>query len=88
MTNFDKTVLYTGVTSDLPKRVFQHKAEEGDGFTSKYHATRLVYAEICDSAEVAIVREKQIKGGSRKKKIVLIEQENPHWDDLSETLFS
>jgi len=87
MTNFQRSVLYTGVTSNLAKRVFQHKMKDGDGFTSRYGVTKLVYAEACDSAEAAIAREKQIKGGSRKKKIELIEKENPDWKDLSEALF-
>ncbi len=74
--------LYTGVTSDLQKRVREHKADAVDGFTKKYHVHTLVYYEVGDSIEGAIMREKQIKAGSREKKIKLIEQNNPLWLDL------
>ena len=82
MTNGSKT-LYTGVTSDLEKRVFEHKNKLVPGFTSKYNITRLVYFEITEDAHSAISREKQIKGWTRAKKINLIELENPSWEDLS-----
>ena len=86
MTNKNNTVLYTGVTSDLKKRVFQHKEKLADGFTSKYNVSKLVYYQIAQSAFAAISREKQIKGGSRAKKIELIDRLNPDWKDLSDTL--
>lgn len=83
MTNKSKT-LYTGVTSDLVKRVWQHKNKIADGFTKKYNITKLVYFELAESIESAIIREKQIKGWLRSKKIALIEKQNPLWKDLSE----
>lgn len=73
--------LYTGVTSNLPKRIYEHK-NATDGFTAKYDCKLLVYYEIFDEMTDAIAREKQIKGGSRKKKITLIESMNPDWQDL------
>lgn len=78
--------LYTGVTSDLVQRVAQHKSKTIDGFTGKYDCDNLVYYEIFDDMENAILREKQIKGGSRKKKIALIETMNPDWTDLYENI--
>lgn len=86
MTNAYNTVLYTGVTSDLPRRVWQHKRGQGSQFASKYRTTKLVYYEVTDSIEAAILREKRIKGGSRQKKLDLINAVNPGWKDLSETL--
>ena len=74
--------LYTGVTSNITQRVEQHKANAVDGFTKKYNIHMLVYFEQCESMESAIIREKQIKGGSRKKKTDLIEKMNPEWNDL------
>jgi putative endonuclease len=74
--------LYIGVTSDLQKRVFEHKQKYVEGFTKKYGVTQLGYYEIYDSITLAIEREKQIKAGSRKKKIELIEKQNPQWLDL------
>ena len=78
--------LYTGVTSDLIKRVWQHKENLIDGFTKKYHVHKLVYYELVDDMSVAIAREKQIKAGSRAKKIALIERQNPAWVDLYDGL--
>lgn len=69
LTNFDKTVIYTGVTSDLIKRVHEHKNKLADGFTKKYAIDQLVYYEVFENIEDAIAREKQIKGGSRKKRL-------------------
>jgi putative endonuclease len=86
MTNPTNTVLYTGITSDLPRRVFQHKAKETPGFTEKYNCVKLVYFEVTGDVESAISREKQIKAGSRRKKIQLIDAMNPDWEDLSERL--
>lgn len=79
--------LYTGVTSDIIKRTYQHKHNITEGFTSQYNVKLLVYYEIHESIENAIKREKQIKAGSRKKKLTLIEENNPDWKDLYEDLF-
>ena len=80
--NKPKGTLYTGVTSNLPKRIYEHKNHLIDGFTKKYNVDKLGYYESCDDIRTAIEREKQIKGGSRKKKIALIENMNPNWRDL------
>jgi putative endonuclease len=85
-TNERRTVLYTGVTSDLSKRMWQHKEKLVDGFTSHYNADRLVYYEPARDPLAAIAREKQIKSGSRRKKIALIETINPRWRDLYDEL--
>lgn len=82
MTNKRNNVIYTGVTSDLQKRVYEHKQKLVDGFTKTYNITRLVYYETCDSIEGAISREKQIKAGSRAKKLELIQSLNPRFKDL------
>ena len=74
--------LYIGVTSDLPKRGWEHRNEVVDGFTHRYGVHRLVYFENHDSMESAITREKQLKKWSRKWKLELIESKNPEWDDL------
>jgi putative endonuclease len=76
-------ILYTGVTSELVQRVYEHKQREKDGFTKKYNCTALVYFEECDGPKAAIEREKQIKGWRREKKIALIEARNPGFEDLS-----
>ena len=78
--------LYTGVTSDLVKRIWQHREDLGDGFTKRYQVHTLVYYELCDDMLSAIAREKQIKAGSRKKKILLIEANNVDWLDLYATI--
>ena len=83
MTNKSRT-LYTGVTSELGKRVFEHKNHLIEGFTKRYKITKLVYYEATNDVWEAIVREKQIKGWLRRKKIELIELMNPDWRDLSE----
>jgi putative endonuclease len=83
MTNSSRT-LYTGVTDDLVRRVYEHKNKLIKGFTQKYNITRLVYYEITSDIQAAIQREKQIKGWLRRKKIALIEAANPEWEDLSE----
>ena len=82
MTNKNNTVLYTGVTNNLSKRVFAHKEKLIEGFTKKYHVSKLVYCEIYDDISDAIDREKQIKAGPRKKKIQLIESMNKKFRDL------
>jgi len=76
-------VLYTGVTSDLARRVYEHKNGLVRGFTSRYNVTRLVYFEVVPEIAPAIVREKQIKSWRRDKKVALIERANPEWHDLS-----
>ena len=87
MTNKSNNVLYTGVTSELQKRCLQHiHKEHPDSFTAKYNVNKLVYHEQFGRIEQAIAREKQIKGGSRKKKIELIEKMNPGWRDLYESV--
>ena len=83
LTNKNNTTLYTGVTSNLPKRIYEHKNKLVDGFSKKYNLDKLVYYEIYDEITEAIKREKQIKAGSRKKKIELINSINPEWEDLS-----
>ena len=83
MTNKSRT-LYVGFTSNLARRVYEHKNKLLDGFTRKYNITLLVYFEEFEDAETAIRREKQIKGWLRKKKISLIESINPEWRDLAE----
>jgi putative endonuclease len=83
MTNNSRT-LYTGVTDNLIRRVYEHKNKLVEGFTQKYNITKLVHYETTTDARVAIQREKQIKGWLRKKKIALIEAANPEWKDLSE----
>ncbi len=78
--------LYTGVTSNLVKRVYEHKNEIAQGFTSKYGCKTLVYFEVQENMADAITREKQIKSGSRKNKLALIESVNPYWRDLYEKI--
>ena len=82
MTNKSRT-LYTGVTNDLERRVYEHKQKLVPGFTGKYNITRLVYFELTQDVQAAIAREKQIKGWLRRKKIALVESMNPEWKDLS-----
>ena len=82
LTKRQNGTLYTGVTSDLPKRIWQHKNKITKGFTAKYNLTRLVYYEIFEDMYQAISREKQIKAGSRGSKIKLVESINPDWRDL------
>ncbi|HBY57083.1 MAG TPA: excinuclease ABC subunit C [Candidatus Atribacteria bacterium] len=82
MTNKRNNVLYTGITSDLKKRIWEHKEKIAKGFTEKYNINKLVYFEIYNDPENAIVREKQIKAGSRDRKIELIRKINPEWKDL------
>ena len=78
--------LYVGVTSNLPQRAFQHREGLAPGFTARYGCKLLVYYEFYPDMDSAIAREKQIKGGSRAKKLALIEKVNPHWHDLYEQL--
>ena len=83
MTNKYNTILYIGTTSNLPRRVEEHKKGIGSKFTSKYQLTKLVYFECGGDMSAAIAREKQLKGGSRKKKLELIASITPEWRDLS-----
>ena len=83
MTNYSETTLYIGVTSNLQKRVWEHKNKVVEGFTKKYNADKLVYYELTDSIESAINREKQLKRWHRQWKINLIKEMNPDFKDLS-----
>ena len=78
--------LYIGVSSDLPRRIWQHKQKEVPGFTARYGVDKLVYYETCESVESAIQREKQLKRWNRKWKLRLIEENNPDWRDLYEEI--
>jgi putative endonuclease len=86
MTNAHHTVLYTGVANNLARRVYEHKNGLGSTFVKKYNVHKLVYYEIGEDVKSMIAREKQIKGGSRKKKIELIHSLNPQWKDLYEEI--
>lgn len=86
MTNQADRVLYTGVTNDLKKRVWQHRSGIGSEFTKRYNVHKLVYYEIAEEAYAAISREKQIKAGSRQKKLDMINGFNPEWRDLYDRL--
>jgi len=81
-------VLYTGITGDLVRRTYEHKQKILEGFTKKYNINRLVYYEVFNDPENAIARAKQIKAGSRKKKLQLIEGMNPGWKDLYDEIAS
>jgi putative endonuclease len=86
LANKHNNVLYTGVTTDLIRRVYEHRNKLIKGFTQKYNVDRLVYYEACENIVVAIEREKQIKAWSRKKKVDLINALNPEWEDLYRSL--
>ncbi len=86
LTNARNTVLYTGVTGDLVRRVEEHRAKAVPGFTARYNLVKLVYFEAFESPGEAIAREKQIKGGSRLRKVRLVESWNPEWRDLAEEI--
>ena len=86
LTNKTNKVLYVGVTSNLIKRIYEHKNKLVPGFTEKYNVNKLVYYEIYDNIEDAITREKQIKAGNRNKKIQLVSSMNPEWKDLYDDL--
>lgn len=86
MTNYHNTVLYTGITNNLKRRVLEHKNKITKCFTSRYNIKKLVYFEIYSRPLTAVAREKQIKAGSRRKKILLIQSINPEWHDLYEQL--
>ena len=82
LTNENHTVLYTGLTNDLERRCYEHKQKKVKGFTKKYNVDILIYFEILDLVDMAIAREKQIKGFSRVKKNALIDKFNPGWKEL------
>ena len=84
LSNKNDTVIYIGLTSNLLKRVYQHKTKEYKGFTSKYNCNKLIYFEEFSDINDAIKREKQLKSGNRKQKEKLVNEENPGWHDLSE----
>jgi putative endonuclease len=86
LTNPRRTVLYVGVTSNLTRRLEQHRCGLGSRFTRRYHADQLVYVECFEGPRAAIAREKQLKAGSRRKKVELIERNNPDWVDLTPSL--
>jgi putative endonuclease len=82
LTNAHHSVLYTGVTNDLERRCFEHRQKRVKGFTQKYNVDKLIYFEQFDFIDLAIAREKQIKGYSRLKKVTLIDQFNKEWREL------
>ena len=82
LTNASHKVLYTGVTNDLERRCYEHKHKLVKGFTQKYNVNKLIYFEIFEDINLAIAREKQIKGYSRAKKVALINKFNKNWDEL------
>jgi putative endonuclease len=86
LTNKRNTVLYTGVSGELQRRVYQHRQKLFPGFTARYNLSKLVYFECTEDASAAIAREKQIKAGSRKKKMDLVNNLNPKWRDLYDDL--
>jgi putative endonuclease len=83
LTNNSHTVLYIGVTNDLARRIAEHKSGTHDGFTRQYNVHKLVYFETYSEISAAIAREKQLKSGSRAKKLALIDSNNPSWEDLT-----
>ena len=88
MANKRNGTIYIGVTSNLIKRIYEHKCGDASGFTQKNQCKNLVYYELIEDMINAIAREKQLTGGSRKKKLALIEKLNPYWEDLYDELVS
>ena len=86
MTNKQYGVLYIGITSDIVKRVYEHKNSYVDGFTKQYNLNILVYYEVYDEIEEAIKREKQLKNWHREWKVELVNKQNPNWEDLYESI--
>ncbi len=84
LTNWDDSVLYIGVTNNLPRRLYEHRNGLVDGFTKKYNVHKLVYYEYTNDVYSAISREKQLKKWTRAKKNALVVKENPEWRDLSQ----
>ena len=87
LTNKTDAVMYIGVTNDLRRRLYEHKKEQIEGFTKKYHVHKLVYFEEFSDVNYAIAREKQLKGWTRDKKSSLVESKNPNWNDWGENYF-
>ncbi len=87
LANWNNKVLYTGVTGNLQRRIYEHKNKLADGFTNKYNVEKLVYYDLTDDVREAIKREKEIKGWKRFKKDDLISGFNPEWRDLSEDIY-
>ena len=87
MTNAYNTVFYTGVSNNLQRRVLEHRSGIGSAFAKRYNLTKLVYFECGNDVRAAIFREKQIKAGSRRKKIELVKTMNPEWKDLYQEFF-
>jgi len=86
LTNRHHTALYVGVTNDLVRRVHEHRTKIASGFTTRYNVDKLVYYDETSDVVAAIAREKQIKGGSREKKVELVNATNPDWRDLFDDL--
>jgi len=86
MTNKINSVIYTGITNDLKRRVYEHKNKLVEGFTKKYNIDKLIFYEVYNDINIAIAREKQIKSGSRAKKVAMIEDMNDQWNDLYEEI--
>lgn len=86
LTNYSETTLYVGVTNNLINRTFIHREKLNKGFSNNYNLTKLVYYEVFSDITQAISREKQLKGGSRQKKLDLINKFNPSWTDLYESI--
>ena len=84
LTNWNNKVLYTGITNNLERRIYEHKNKLVEGFTAKYNVNKLVYFDYTSDVSSAIAREKEIKGWTRQKKNELIQSINPKWEDLSE----
>jgi putative endonuclease len=87
LTNAYNTVFYTGVTNDLQRRVLEHRSGRGSAFAKRYNLTKLVFFECGNDVHAALFREKQIKAGSRRKKIELVRTMNPEWKDLYAEFF-
>ena len=87
LANWNNKVLYTGVTGNLQRRIYEHKNKFADGFTNKYNVDKLVYYDSTDDVREAIKREKEIKGWKRIKKDDLVSEFNPEWRDLSEDIY-
>lgn len=86
ITNYEETTLYVGVTNNLARRIFEHKEKLTKGFSSDYNLNKLVYYEMLSDITLAIALEKQLKGGSRQRKLDLINKFNPEWNDLYESI--
>ena len=85
LANWNNKVIYTGVTNNLERRIYEHRNKLADGFTKKYNVSKLVYFDCTTDVKSAIAREKQIKGWTRQKKDDLVKEANPEWEDLSQS---